>query len=458
VLACPKGGPAAARRDAALWRVPLVYPPRSDSDLNLLLVTVDTLRRDHLSLYGCPRRTSPNVDRLAARGLAFREAETVQSATWPALTSLHTSLYPSTHGVIENGEPMSEGELTLARLLHDRGYSTAAFLTNMKRGRHPGFTRLRLARGATQADADADAAEAAIDHLRLVRNRTFFVWLHLLSPHAAYSPPAPYDSAFTTPGRSRVVPEIATLNAIRAGRAPALSAEDVAHVVALYDGEVAYVDSLVGRVLDALRDLGLERSTLVVFTADHGEDLHEHNRYFYHSPSIYGSSMRIPLVMALPGVLPEGVLTDQPASLIDVAPTVLGLLRLPRPSAFQGKNLLPGRALPRVPVDDVTYGETAGRIFSLRTGRWRFVYNPERLTPPAPGGPYPIREAELYDERSDPREQKDLAGERKDLVRAFTRDLVAWRRQLGRRPAPSRQVDPDTLEELKALGYVADGG
>jgi arylsulfatase A-like enzyme len=343
--------------------------------------------------------------------------------------------------------------VTLADLLHARGYSTGAFLANMTRADHPGFSRVFRARGADQPAQDETAVTAAVRWLEEVRDRPFFLWLHLVSPHADYAPPPAHDT-FTAPGASSVPATIAGLEALRA-KGVALREADVAHVVGLYDGEVSFTDAQVGRLLDALGGLGLEGRTLVVFSADHGEDLHEHNRYFFHSPSMYSSSLRVPLVLALPGVLPQGAVTDHPASLVDVAPTVLSLLGLPVPSSFQGRDLLPGGRLPAQPVRAVAYAETSGKIFAAATPEWRLVYNPEKLSPPAPGGPYPIGEIELYDRRRDPREQVNVAARRPDLVEALTAEIIAWRRRDARTgPDAPQTIDPATAEELRALGYV----
>jgi arylsulfatase A-like enzyme len=274
-----------------------------------------------------------------------------------------------------------------------------------------------------------------------------------VSPHADYSPPPPYDTAFTARGASSIGADIESLARARE-KGVRLSEADVSHLVGLYDGEVAWVDELVGRVLARLAELDLEGTTLVVFTADHGEDLYEHNRYFFHSPSVYRSSMQIPLVLALPGVLPAGEATDHAASITDVAPTILGLLGLPAVSRFQGENLLPGRALPAKPVRELVFGETNGSIYALRSAEWRFVFNPSRLQPSAPGGTYPIAEVELYDERADPQEQKNLAAARPDLVRALTAEVLAWKKRYLQSPVPSQGLDPEALDELRALGYV----
>jgi arylsulfatase A-like enzyme len=418
----------------------------------VLVVSIDTLRADHLSAYGYPRATSPHIDALAHRGLLFEDAETVQSATWPALTSLHTSLYPSAHGVVENGQPMPEGLTTLAELLRARGFSTSAFITNMTRGRHPGFSRLFLSREGGQVAADRAAVGQAVAQLERERDRRFFMWVHLLSPHADYAPPAPHSDAFVRPGSSSLRGQLEELAALRR-QGTFLSAADIAHVVDLYDGEVAFVDELVGQLLAALRKTGLEKSTMVVLTADHGEDLHEHNRYFFHSPSVYRSSMHIPLIIVLPGA-PSGQRTVHPASLVDVAPTILGVLGLPIPSLLQGKNLLPGGALPPEPVRTMTFGETNGRIFTVRTPEWRFVFNPERVRPDAPGGPYPIGEVELYDVKRDPREAQNIASSRPDLVRAFSAEALAFRHRTRREDALAAGPDPEAVEELRALGYL----
>ena len=452
-VACRSSQGRRSWSDAARWSVPLVSGEEPHGLTSVLLVTVDTLRSDHLHAYGYPRETSPNIDGLARRGLLFRRAETPQSATWPALTSLHTSLYPSAHGVVWNGYDMPEGLTTLAALLHARRYSTSAFLANMKDARHPGFDRVSRSFAGSQAEDDLELTEAAIAQLEHERDRPFFLWLHLIGPHASYEPPPPWDTAFTRPGRSEVVGGLEELAQLReAGRE--LSEDDVAHVVGLYDGEVGRIDELVGRVLRALRELDLERSTLVLFTADHGEDLHEHHRYFFHSPSMYTSSLQVPLVLALPGVLPEGAVTEQPASLLDLPPTVLGLLGLPVPSTFQGRDLLPGGQLPPDPKPRPLFSETNGRIYGVRTDDWRLVVNPEGITPGAPGGAYPIEPVELYDLRRDPGEQHNRASREPATVGALSAEIEAWRGRTHLKELPSQELDPERLEELRALGYV----
>jgi arylsulfatase A-like enzyme len=323
----------------------------------------------------------------------------------------------------------------------------------MTRGRHPGFSRLYLSRDGGQAEADRLAVDQAEAQLERDRDRPFFMWVHLLSPHADYAPPPAQAAAFVRKSASAVKGEIEALARLRR-RGVSLTARDLEHVIDLYDGEVAYADEQVGRLLAVLRALDLEKNTLVVLTADHGEDLYEHHRHFFHSPSIYGSSMRVPLVVALPGVLPAPQKTDHLASLVDIAPTILGLLGIPAPAEFAGQDLLPGGRLPERASRERVFGETAGRIHSIRSPEWRLVLNPDRYTPEAPGGPYPIAEVELYDLRVDPKEARNLAAERPEIVRALAAELQAFRARQRARGRPTEH-EPEALEELRALGYLA---
>jgi len=452
---CAGGQGKRTWEDAVRWSVPVVYAARVGERRNVLLVTIDTLRADHLHVRGYSRETSPAIDALARRGLLFENAETVQSATWPALTSLHTSLYPSAHGVVWNGHAPPEPRTTLAELLRARGYSTSAFLTNMKRASHRGFSRLSISGEGEQYVEDAEVTDLAIEQLDIDRDRPFFMWLHLISPHAGYNPPPAWRQRFGDGRGATVSGGIDELVRIRAS-GQRLRKEDAAYVVDLYDAEVAFADSQVGRLLEALKTRNLEERTLVVLTADHGEDLYEHNDYPFHSPSMYSSSLAVPLILSLPGVLPEGETTDHPASLLDVAPTILSVLELPIPPGFQGRSLLVGDALPAAPARRDLFSETNGSIFGVRSGGWRLIVNPGGHAPGAPGGPYPIAPVELYSLARDPREQSNVAEAHPEVVERLEGLIGEWRARDLRRELPSQAVDDKTREELEALGYLVE--
>jgi arylsulfatase A-like enzyme len=168
---------------------------------------------------------------------------------------------------------------------------------------------------------------------------------------------------------------------------------------------------------------------------------------------MYGSSLRVPLILALPGAVPAGRRTDDPASLVDVAPTILGLLGLPAPASFQGRNLLAG---PTTAFPRPLFFETNGRIYGVRTNEWRLILNPDGRTPGAPGGPYPIEPVELYDLARDPNERHNVAAGFPERVEELSAKIDVWRRHTQRSEQPLQEIDPDTLEELRALGYVVE--
>ena len=310
--------------------------PQATRDWNVLLITVDTLRADHLSCYGYERATSPTIDELAQGGALFEQAIAQRSQTWPSLTSIRTSLYPHEHGVRRNGQPLEGPARTLARVMQEHGYRTAASLTNMRRAKHPGFEEVFFFKGDAR---DLQATRSAIDWLTTAGDTKFFFWLHYIAPHKPYRPPAPFDQKFGEPYSGDVDGERETLDRITLDKVE-LSDEDLAHVVALYDGEIAFVDDQIRQVLDVLEASGLDDNTLIVFSSDHGEELFQRNHYFYHSNSIYDSVLHIPWIVRLPDQSDgaAGRRVSRVVESIDFAPTVLDLLALPIPDSFRGES------------------------------------------------------------------------------------------------------------------------
>jgi arylsulfatase A-like enzyme len=414
---------------------------------NLLLVTIDTLRADHLSSYGYPRATSPAIDRLAEQGVVFTQAIAHNPTTWPSLTSLHTSMHPHRHGVWTNGAEIAPGIETLAEVLADQGWDTAASLANMVNAPHRGFEGRFFWSGE---DRDEHATEAAIAWLRDGAREPFFLWLHLFGPHAPYDPEPAFFRAFDTGYRGELDARHETLDRIYREQRE-LTAAELAHIVALYDGDVAEADARVGAVLDALDGLGLGRRTLVVFSSDHGEQLYDKHRYFLHAQSAYDATLRLPLILRLPGELPAGQRADALVRGIDVAPTILDLLNVTQPVAFEGRSLLPlirGEAT----VEPVPVISTLGRnIHSIRTPRWHYLYNPHLGFSYRS---YPIEPEELYDVVRDPKETRNLVGERPDVAAALRERLESWIE--SHEPAPAPQISDEAREELRALGYVVD--
>jgi len=382
---------------------------------NLLLITLDTTRADHLGAYGDRRARTPNIDRLAASGVLFERAITAAPLTLPAHVSLLTGRYPFDHGVRNNGNfALGDRVPTIAGALHAAGYRTAAFVSAFVLDRRYG-----LARGFDRYDdrfelerrgADTTAAASAWLGETAGDSRPFFVWLHLYDPHDPYDPPAPYRTAFAD---------------------------------RLYDGEIAYDDDVIGTVLERLRGLGVDRTTIVAVAGDHGESLGEHGEAT-HGLFVYESAIRIPMIISGAEV-PNGRRISALVRGIDLAPTLLDLLRVPPLDGAQGRSLMSAVA-GRGAGPGEAYSETYfpqlymnwAPLRSIQDERWKFI------DAPAP---------ELYDLANDARELTNLAARDASRTAALRRAFDGVTGGSEGSIAPTR-VDRETAQKLAALGYI----
>ena len=270
---------------------------------NVVLISIDTLRADRLGCYGYARDTSPVIDALAAEGLRFSEAVSVTSWTLPAHATLLTGLYPAEHGLVTDRIRLPESPPTLATILSEAGYHTAGIVSHVYLGSRWGFDRgfaafdETLGAGSPHSVVAERVVDKALKALGAWREehggKPLFLWLHIFDPHWAYVPPKPYDSLFDPDYEGGVDGGYASLRPhIRALRrpgesAPALADRDLAHLEALYDGEVRYVDDQLGRFFTALRDAGLWEETLVAVVSDHGEEFMEHGSLEGHQWTLF---------------------------------------------------------------------------------------------------------------------------------------------------------------------------
>lgn len=414
--------------DAPTSDTPVVARP----DANVLLVTIDTLRADRVGVYGGPTGATPVIDGVAARGVTFTSAYSPVPLTLPAHTSLMTGTYPMFHGVRDNVAHHVPDEVeTLAEALAARGYRTGAFVSSFvldsSWGLDQGFETYvddfdtggatRFAVGGGQEGLER-VAEETVDRSRdwLAEDtaRPFFLWVHLFDPHAPYTPPEPYLSR---------------------------------HAGAPYVGEIAYTDAQVGRLLDRLDELGLRDDTVIVIAGDHGESLGEHGEV-QHGLFIYEETIRVPLVVAVPGAT-GGVVRDDPVSLVDVAPTVLEIVGAPPLGTTQGVGLLTS------PGPDAAPAERTVRAESLY-GRLHYGWSElEGLV----GDRYKLIESsdpELYDLDDDPDEARNRVGELNSVYLRLHDELAELEaRWAGAgHAAGTGAVDAETRAKLEALGYV----
>lgn len=333
-------------------------PPRK---INVVLVVLDQLRADQLHCYGNPRETSPNIDRLAERGVRFSHFFTVASWTSPSFGSLHTSLYPSRHGVTlfwRNGMPLIDKETPMmAPDFKYHGYYTTAFVNNGLAGRDltgRGFDEYYQGQESSRdlnitqrvgMHNDLKAPATTQEILRWLdqhKAQRFFLYVHFYEPHSPYDPP-PSDDIFKSGPYSALHDtgyDLATAPLKRLAQEG--NQQAVARLYQLYDGKIHFVDRYVGKILDRLQALGLQDNTLVVLTSDHGELLYSHPRDFltFDHRSLYDTDLHIPLIMAGPHV-PRGRVVNALASNIDTAPTILAMAGLPPLSDAEGKSLVP---------------------------------------------------------------------------------------------------------------------
>jgi arylsulfatase A-like enzyme/Flp pilus assembly protein TadD len=413
---------AVAWRQGALPRWARPAAPR-----NLLVVTIDTLRADRVGSYGHAAARTPRLDALAAAGLRFERAATVTPLTLPAHSSLFTGAFPARHGVRDNGGYyLGDAHTTLAEVLRDRGFRTGGFVSSFvldsRWGISQGFDRyfddfdFSKVRPAAGMDAiqrpGGETVDAALAWLGEDRARPFFLWVHLYDPHTPYAAPPDWAARFPR-----------TLQGA-------------------YDAEIAFADAQLGRLLDALG--GRARDTVIAVLGDHGEMLGEHGEQT-HGFFVYDAAVRIPMVVAGPGV-PARVVSDQ-VRIVDLMPTVLELLGAPAPAGVQGVSLMPaarGQRLGLLALSESWYPRFHygwSELVAIQDERFKLIRAPRR---------------ELYDVGRDPGERADLAASEPARADALARALEQFVARIGEADAPAapQSVDPETAERLEALGYL----
>jgi arylsulfatase len=459
LLAVALGAGAAAALLFGAVRLRGLRPGADAAPRNLVLVSIDTLRADHLGVYGYARATSPHVDAFARDAVRFENAYAHSSVTRFSVASLLTGFLPHETGVTE-GDHLPDEVQTMAELLRARGFATAAVVSNYvlraKRGFDQGFdvyddhTPGSEAGGRAwperTADATTDRALELLEQLRL--SQPFFLWVHYQDPHGPYTPPAPYRERFRDPKLPpRPLPVNEGLSGI--GGIPnyqRLGGErDFHFYLSQYDGEIAYMDEQFGRLSSGLRRLGLWDASIVVFTADHGESLGERNHWFAHMEYLYGELTRVPLIVRF-GDGRRGVRADR-VQHADLLPTVLAAFGLPAPPGLRGHDLRVAGAPEREIFAEIELPFVrGGRRTSLVRDGFRIVHN-------RPAGSF-----ELYDLTADPAETRDLAGDAAHASRlaalreALLRLEAEDRLRVGAAPAPA--LSEEERRNLEALGYV----
>ena len=416
-----------------VWASACLFSPSlgaAEARPNVILVTIDTLRADHVGCYGYKAVQTPTIDGLARSGARFTHAYTPVPITLPAHSALFTGSFPMATGMHDfSGNKLPATAETLAEILRQNGYATAAFIgsavLDSRFGLNQGFDtyfdhfdfsrllEINLDQMARRGDVVVDEV---LNWLKLYPRQPFFLWVHLYDPHHPYTPPEPFASQY----RSHP-----------------------------YDGEIAFADSQLGRLNASLKEMGVLDRAVIVLAGDHGEGLGEHGEQT-HGFFIYNSTVHVPLIIKVPGALSRVI--DSEVSLVDVMPTILQSLKVPIPASVQGRSLL---------------GQIQGRPASAPSNVYAESYLPllhfrwSQLRSLQSGGLKYIdtTRPEIYDLRTDPKELKNLYATRQAQGHEMRDRLNSLIRRLtpagGAATADRELTDPALLERLKSLGYVA---
>jgi arylsulfatase A-like enzyme len=441
---------------------------------DIILIYLDALRADHLGCYGYHRDTSPSIDRLAGAGVLFRNVVSQASSTFPSVHSGLTSKYASTF--LDAHACLPAKHLTLAECLKNHGYRTLAIssspvvtksnTTHSLGGFEQGFDLFdeSVAYGVDwnwQWRSPEGVVEKALGWIEK-SDRPFFLFLYIMDPHSDYRCPEPYHSRFDPDYRGRKEVEDGQMAFFAAeilkGSESRLDRRDIEHFVALYDGEVAYADSEIGRLLKSLEKRNRLDETLVVLTSDHGEEFLEHGGV-HHGYTLYNEVTRVPLVVRYPPQIPQSrVIDDRLVQSIDMAPTILEIAGIEKPAGMQGESLMPLIRNSEASWREYALSETPFTdMKALTKGKWKYIYSlgtrplaPVHRITQAQGG-------RLYNLEEDPGELRDVYSENPELARDLHAILLgllpeAERNRLGE----NQEIEMHThvKEQLKSLGYL----
>jgi arylsulfatase A-like enzyme len=428
----------------------------AEESSNIILITVDTLRTDHMSTYGYFLNTTPELDRFAEGNTVFEQCMSTASQTVPAIASIMTSKYPSFHSAgTSNGlQAMLLEEATLARVFRENGYYCAAFVSNyvlsrklqMFGGFHvydDTFTSMEYARPFPERNA-ARTTEYAVNWLKSAANKKFFLWVHYQDPHGPYTPPEPYTNHFAEASYGDMAGKPSIAEGVDREKIPDYQYIDgntsLPFYLSKYDAEIAYADQNIGKLLDYIRDLGLWEKSIIVFAADHGESMGEHGYFFQHGQDLTEELIHVPFIIHLPS-MKQIERTDDLVSNIDIAPTILDAVGLKKDLETTGLSLVPlirGETA-RLAREYVTAEDDHGRL-CLRSRETKYVAGPDG--------------ERLYDLVIDRGEATNIVEEEPERAAPWRERGNAYRETIVLRRGDTVRYSREDIEKLKALGYV----
>jgi len=432
----------------------------ADNEKNVILITADTLRADHLSCYGYPLPTTPNIDKLSKEGILFLSTRAPIPTTSPAHASIMTSLYPHNHKVVINLAPIDKNTKTLAEILQDNGYLTAAVVSawplkkgrsGLERGFHFYEDTFRSSYKTFQAEQLANkATDKALKWLHQNKKKKFFLWVHYFDPHYPYREHSKQNNL--------------SIKLKKKSEKQRMRKREKNNYK--YDREIAFMDFHIGRLLNAINEWQLASNTIVIFTADHGESLGEHN-YSGHGKYLYEPSLHIPLIIKEHTISPNRKVINNEVSLLDIMPTILDLLDIPNSLPLAGSSLVPVILENKETDNNIAYFMTfktnlsnfpiLGKLkrghfaksfpdrISLIKDEVKFIYSAKN------------NKLELYNLNKDVSEQANLAMENIKLAKKLKSELILWFNRTKSSSLMKNKyilLNEEDIEKLKSLGYI----
>lgn len=454
------------------------YPP-----YNVLLITIDSLRPDHLGCYGYKRNTSPNIDRLAGEAALFTQAITQGPHTLASVPSFITSACNCMYYIDYETQTayLNPRIKTLSSILKRSGYATALFTD------HPTyFGRIKGIKDGIDTVSELttnqpkELTRGILSWLRKERNKRFFLWAYYFGAHGPYSPSLPYHNDYLNDGLTKTGKKIPIQGGNDKnvfGVIPIHLAEDnitdVDYYIASYDGKIRIIDDQIGLLLDGIREMGLKQDTLIILMSDHGEGMGEHGYYFNHGFILYDEAIKVPLMMSNPEIIPDQKVFTGQVRLLDMVPTILDILGLKNDNFTEGESLLP--CIRGMSCDAGSrYAFTNTKvIFSLRSQDWKLIYvdldrGKKNQEFSAKLADYYKTPYELYDLKNDPMETNNLAL-RQPVAFRYLKDILdnfvfeSNKRQIAAEKAVKRAyrnglegefLDEKSRQAIKSLGYI----
>jgi arylsulfatase A-like enzyme len=467
---------------------------KKETPQRVILIWADTLRKDHLKTYGYSRETSPNITKLANEGVKFTDA--ISQATWTkvATPAMMTSLYPTTNGVLNFFDRLPSSATTLAEVFYNAGYATVNYCGNLFTGKfsnlHQGFEEVSedvSLSDPTSSKNSRETIDRFLPWLESHKSVPFFAFLHLYDPHHPYKPKSPYDTLWADPAREKQH-ELETKKIVDAIANPLMKQFEAAsknefqkagvdpkkfiqHNIDLYDGSIRGMDSEIGRLIERLKELNLDRKTMIVLAADHGEEFLEHGNTS-HGQSVYGELTDVSLIFWAPQYLPKNKVVPETVEMVDLMPTILELCKLRGPKEMQGESLVPllknvsdantaeaseWKQRPAI-SERANTGEDNGappphnyEAYSIISGQWKLIHHKLRQD----GQP----EFELFDRTNDPYDHHDVATSHPEIVQKLSRELNLWKQHVEAVKLKSdsesiQNMTAEEIERMRALGYI----